>query len=130
MLTRLWQFAALCLIALTSSCATLNSPHADLIDTVPVVELGQPAPADKDYILLLRQGQDIPVTLDVSGSFLAQGNTVQTRVKIKHDIYLYKKWSSLDGKNWTRKNVKAVIASGLDPAGGKVTVTVDELPKP
>lgn len=115
-------------IALSAyGCATTSLPDSASISALPVIELGQKAPDNKEYRLLLRAGKNIPVTLTLSGSLLADERKVSTEVQIKRDVYLYKKWSSFDGKTWGKKNINLLIGTGVDSAGGIVNITVDDI---
>lgn len=123
-----WLFVIFVTISI-GGCATSNTPDSSEISSLPIIELGQEAPGDGEYILLLRSGVNIPVTVSISGSFLSKESRNSTSVQLKRDVYLYKKWSSLDGKTWGEKNVNLLIGTGLDTKGGKVNITVDEISK-
>ena len=88
---------------IVSACATTQAPNASAISQLPVIELGQDAPTDKEYVLLLRSGQSVPVTVSIKGSMLAGEKTANMDVEMLKDVYLYKQWSSLDGKTWNKK---------------------------
>jgi hypothetical protein len=109
-----------------NGCATVYLPDVATIGALPTVELGQVPPANNEYILLLRAGVDVPVAISITGSLLSKESKIDTTVQLKQDVYIYKNWSSLDGKNWGEKNVILLIAAGLDASGGKVNITVDE----
>jgi hypothetical protein len=117
------------IMATVGGCATMKAPDAAAISKLPVVELGQKPPEGNEYVLLLRSGEDIPVNISISGTFLAEPGQSTAKVQVKRDIYLYKKWTSFDGKTWDKKNVNLRIGTGLGPDGGKVNVTVDEIAK-
>ncbi|WP_455205901.1 hypothetical protein [Kaarinaea lacus] len=108
-------------------CASTHAPNASSISALPVVELGQEQPDNVEYILLLRSGVNVPVTVSISGSLLTTESKVNTNVQLKRDVYLYKHWSSLDGKTWGEKNINLLIGTGLDTKGGMINVTVDEI---
>lgn len=111
------------------ACATTKVPDASSISQLPVIELGQKAPLDKEYVLLLRSGESVPVTVSIAGSLLAGEKTTNMNVELVKDVYLYKEWTSLDGKTWNKKNINFLVGAGLDTQGGKVIVTVDEIRK-
>ena len=111
--------------AVITACAT-QPPGADLTTRVPVVEIGQPKPADKEYILLVKAGRDYPVQMNVDGSFLAKTGAAETIVRVKRDVYLYKHWTSFDGKTWERAKLTLKVGVGMDPESGKVEIKVDE----
>ena len=109
------------------ACATTQMPDASAISLLPVIELGQDAPSDNEYVLLLRSGQSVPVTVSMKGSLLAGEKTANMDVEMLKDVYLYKQWSSLDGKTWNKKNINFLVGTGLDTKGAKVIITIDEL---
>jgi hypothetical protein len=120
-------FSLLALLA-AAGCASFQTPDADLISRVPIVEIGQPKPQGSDYILLVRAGKEVPVKLSVSGSFLSEEGLAETKVKLRQDLYLYKYWSSFDGKRWERSHrmFNALISAGLEPEGGKVDIKFNQ----
>jgi hypothetical protein len=109
-------------------CSTMNTSSSAISD-LPVVKLGQKAPSEGEYVLLLPTGTDIPVTLSITGSLLAKEGKTNTTVQLKRDVYLYKKQTSFDGKTWGKKNINLQIGTGIGIDGGKVNVTVDEIEK-
>ena len=117
--------AYLLLPVVVAACAT-QPPGADLATRIPVVEIGQPKPADKEYILLVKAGRDYPVKMSVDGSFLAKTGAAETTVRVKRDVYLYKHWTSFDGKTWERGKLSMKVGVGMDPSSGKVEINVDE----
>jgi hypothetical protein len=118
-------FAALVLVVGLGGCATMQKPPADLASKVPIIEIGQPKPEGDEYILLVRAGKDIPVNMKVDGTFLSKQGTATAIVQARRDVYIYKRWSSLDGKNWERGVFQILISAGLGPEGGKVDVQVN-----
>jgi len=110
-----------------SACATTQMPDTSAISQLPVIELGQDAPSNKEYVLLLRAGQNVPVTVSMKGSLLAGEKSANMDVEMLKDVYLYKQWSSLDGKTWNKKNINFLVGTGLDTQGAKVSITIDEI---
>jgi hypothetical protein len=84
-------------------CTTTNAPDVSLINALPVLEPGQETQDGDDYVLLLRSGVDVPVTITLAGSLLSKESTTHTSIQLKRDLYLYKHWSSFDGKTWEEK---------------------------
>ena len=115
--------ATLCVLLLTG-CAGMQSPPEDLLKQVPVIEIGKPEPADKNYILYIPGGTTIPVHLAVKGPLLVNPGEASTRVQLTQSLYLYKEWSSLDGRNWTHQAFQGRVAIGLAPKGGLVEVSI------
>lgn len=118
-------YLLLAMIIGLGGCAASQTPPADLASRVPTIELGQPAPEGDDYILLVRAGQDVPVRLTVGGAFLAQEGRSDTTVRVREDVYLYKRWSSLDGKTWERGAFQLLMSAGMGPEGATVNVKVN-----
>lgn len=105
-------------------CTAMHAPPEDILTRVPVVEVGQPEPADKHYVLLIRAGQPVPVRFTVKGPLLLQPAQGATQVQFAHTMYIYKDWSSLDGINWTKQAFEGAVSFGLAPKGGMVDIHV------
>ncbi|MBX9660578.1 MAG: hypothetical protein K2X00_18645 [Nitrospiraceae bacterium] len=116
--------AALCVMLLTG-CAGMQGPPEDLLKRVPVIEIGKPEPADKNYILYIPGGKTIPVQMTVKGPLIVNPGEATTRIQLTQSLYLYKEWSSLDGRNWTHQAFQGRVAIGLAPQGGIVEVFVN-----
>jgi hypothetical protein len=114
--------AALC--ALLTGCAGMQNPPDDLLKRVPVVEIGQPEPVDKHYVLFIRAGKPVPIHLTVKGPLFVQPGQATTQVQLSQSLYIYKEWSSLDGLNWTRQSFEGAVSLGLAPKGGIVDIHV------
>lgn len=118
----------LSLILLTAvtitGCAAMQAPPEDILTRVPVIEVGQPEPADKHYVLHIRAGQPLPLRFTMKGPLLLQPAQGATQVQFAHSMYLYKGWSSLDGINWTQQGFEGAVSFGLAPKGGIVDIHV------
>ncbi len=112
-------------LSLLGGCASMGEPPEDLLKRVPIVEIGKPEPADKNYILYIPGGKTIPVQMTVKGPLLVNPGEATTRIQLTQSLYLYKEWSSLDGRNWTRQAFQGRVAIGLAPQGGIVEVFVN-----
>lgn len=124
---KLKYLACLILPALAiGGCASWRTPGADLATRVPVVVIGQQKPDTDDYILLVTAGKDFPVRMNIDGSFLSKKGDAETAVQVQRDVYVYKQWTSFDGKTWRRGLIDLTVGIGLEPAGGKIEVKVDE----
>ena len=123
-------FAIVGLVILGSlgGCASWQTPSADLTTRVPTIEIGRAKPEGNEYILFVPAGKDVPVKLTVGGSFLLKEGAAETAVKLRQDLYLYKHWSSFDGKKWERSHglFEILISAGMDPEGGKVEIKVNK----
>ncbi|MDX1252044.1 MAG: hypothetical protein IDH49_07310 [Gammaproteobacteria bacterium] len=95
-------FLAASALLVTGGCANLKKPTMETLDTVPVVEFGNDAPANGDFILYFPAGKPIPVVAAIKGSALAQEAESTLNVTLKKDIYAYKSWVSFDRKTWQR----------------------------
>lgn len=111
--------------SILAGCASMEQPPDDLLKRVPIVEIGKPEPADKNYILYIPGGKTIPVHLAVKGPLLVHPGEATTQVQLTQSLYLYKEWSSLDGRNWTHQAFQGRVAIGLAPRGGIVEVFVN-----
>ena len=122
-----WLLLLISTTLILGACATTQMPDTSAISQLPVIELGQDAPSNKEYVLLLRAGQNVPVTVSMKGSLLAGEKSANMDVEMLKDVYLYKQWSSLDGKTWNKKNINFLVGTGLDTQGAKVSITIDEI---
>jgi hypothetical protein len=97
---------------------------------LPIVEIGQATPSNREYILHVQAGRSVPVKLDVVGDAVTAPGAANASVEPRRDVYLYKQWASLDGKTWHRSHdlFKTTVSVGLDASGGKVLVRFDEKP--
>jgi len=86
-----------------SGCASLQTPSAESLQSVPVVEFGDAVPAG-DFILHFTAGKPIPVVASVTGTALAQEAESTMRVALKQDIYAYKQWVSFDRTTWVHSD--------------------------
>jgi hypothetical protein len=108
-------------------CAGMQSPPEDLLSRVPVVEIGQPEPADQPYVLHIRAGQPVPVHMTIQGPLLLQPAKATTQVQFSQSLYVYKEWSSIDGINWERGAFQGGASLGLAPKGGLVDLRVERV---
>jgi hypothetical protein len=113
--------------------ACMTPPTAAEMAKVPVVKFGQPAPADRNFVLLYPAGAALPVDASVGGSLITQPAAARLNVTLKHDVYLYRYWISFDGKTWFKGSDKSDSrfeihlpgeSDGVSP--GKMTATFDE----
>lgn len=123
---RSWAYLTCAILSgsLLGGCASLENPPEDLLKQVPVIELGKPEPNDKNYILYIPGGKTIPIHLAVKGPLLVNPGEATTQVQLTQSLYLYKEWSSLDGRNWTHQAFQGRVSIGLAPQGGIVEVFV------
>ena len=114
-------------ILLFTACASMNQPSSNLINTVPVIEVGSKKPDHKEYILYIPANTNFPVHFTVNGSLMATTIEQKPITRIKQDLYIYKYWSSFDGRNWQLSHdlINMPIVIGMGPEGGQVHVKVD-----
>lgn len=91
--------ASLAALAL-AGCASFGAPTADELDRLPIVRFGDAAPAGQPFILFYPAGAPLPVEARVHGSLLESEARSTLTVRTRQDLYTYKHWASLDGKNW------------------------------
>jgi hypothetical protein len=114
-----------------AGCASLQTPSAESLRSVPVVEFGNAVPATGDFVLHFAAGKPIPVVASVTGNALAQEAESTLNVTLKQDIYAYKQWVSFDRATWIRSD-KALgfklvmkVPSPEHPKPGVLKVQVD-----
>lgn len=122
----------LVLLSAITGCTSMNTPDMDLINKVPTIKMGSQKPEGHDYILYIPARAEIPVHLTVAGSLISAPIDHKSVTKINQDLYIYKYWASLDGKNWvpSRDLVSMPVAIGVGPEGGQVRIKVDFKKKP
>ena len=116
--------ATWCLVAL-AACASMQRPPEDLLKRVPVVEVGQPEPADRHYVLLIRAGKPVPAHLTVTGPLFLQPGQATAQIQLAQNLYIYKEWSSLDGINWIHHAFEGSVSLGLAPKGCIVDIHIN-----
>ncbi len=82
-----------------TACAGMP-PSASDIASAPKINFGQPLPTGDNYVLHFPAGTPLPVTTMVDGSLFERAESATFNVTLKHDIYVFKKFASLDGQNW------------------------------
>jgi len=112
-----------------AGCASMNTPSSSLIDTVPVVKVGETDSVPKEHIVFIPANKEFPIEFYVKGSVFNHDISSKVMASFKQDMYLYKYWASLDGKNWTNshKLMKVEPTGGFDSAGGRVEVKLNLL---
>lgn len=118
-------FVAGLVVVTITGCASWGGPPEDLLKQVPLVEVGKPEPADKHYVLYLPAGKLIPVHFTVKGPLFLKPGEATGQVQLTQSLYIYKEWSSLDGRNWTYQAFEGGVSLGLAPKGGLVDVHVN-----
>lgn len=110
-----------------AGCASMNTPSSSLIDTVPVVRVGDTDNIPNDHIIFIPANTEFPIEFSVKGSVFNHDISSKVMASFKQDMYLYKHWASLDGKHWvnSHKLMRVEPAGGFDKTGGKVEVKLN-----
>lgn len=87
-----------------SACASVVPPSSATLAKLPVIDFGQAAPKDQDFILHYPAGTPLPVVASVTGTLLAKEGHADLAVTLKRDLWVYKSWTSLDGTTWQRSD--------------------------
>jgi len=92
------------LIAATT-CAALSAcagmpPSAAEIAKAPHLQFGQPLPTGDNFVLRFPAGTPLPVATVVDGSLFEHSGQATFHVTLKHDVYVYRHFTSFDGQNW------------------------------
>ncbi|MGH1428616.1 MAG: hypothetical protein ACRBEE_11805 [Arenicella sp.] len=105
----------------------MNTPNASLIDTIPVIKVGDLKEAPKDHIVFIPANVEFPIQFSLKGSVFNEDVSSTVMTSFKRDLYLYKYWASLDGKKWvnSHKLMKVEPSGGFDKTGGKVEVKIN-----
>jgi hypothetical protein len=125
-----FHLLAISALVVLTGCAALTPPPAKTLAALPVVTYPDTPPAG-DFVYRLPAGQPIDMRILVDGSALASGAAQKVSASLAHDIYLYKKWASEDGRTWHDASklidVKLTIKlpSYETPAPGEMHLTVD-----
>lgn len=117
--------ALLPVLTLLAGCAAMGGSPEDIMHRVPVIEIGNPEPADKNYVLHVPAGKTITIHFSVKGPLVLQPGEASARIQLTQGLYIYKEWSSIDGMNWTHQAFEGRVSLGLAPKGGIVDIYVD-----
>lgn len=91
---------AIVCVALTA-CASFPPSSAE-IAKAPQIRFGQPLPTEGNYVLIFPAGTPLPVSLVVGGNLFEQEQQATLHVILKRDVYVFGRFASFDGKNWSR----------------------------
>jgi hypothetical protein len=105
----------------------MNTPSSSLIETKPVVTIGEVSNLEEDHIVFIPANKEFPVEFSVKGSVFAENVSSKAIVRFNQGMYLYKYWASLDGKKWvnSHKLLNVEQSGGFDVSGGKVGVEIN-----
>lgn len=87
-----------------SACAGLTPPNTNELAQVPHIEFGQPLPEGDNYILHYPAGVPLPVSTVVDGALFERSESSTLNVVLKHELYVFRRFASLDGKTWQHAN--------------------------
>jgi len=121
------RILAVFLMVLMMGCASMNTPSSSLIETLPVITIGEVGDAPKEHIVYIPANTKFPVEFSVRGNVFTEDTTSKVMVSFKQDMYLHKYWASLDGKTWvnSHKLMSVEPSGGFDASGGKVEVNLN-----
>ena len=120
-------FVGTSMFILLFGCASMNTPSPSLIETMPVVTVGEAHSTHKEHIVFIPANTKFPVEFSVKGSVFTENASSKVMVSFKQDMYLYKYWASFDGKKWvgSHKLMNVKPSGGFDKSGGKVEVEIE-----
>ncbi len=103
-------------------------PESTLIETLPVVVIGDKRPDDVEtYIVLYPEGVEIPFTATVKGELFNSTKIITSTVKLTSDVYVYKdSWVSKDRETWSRHSTlfDYTLLSGMPEDGGFLSMSL------
>lgn len=110
-----------------SGCASMFVPDSEELGKLQIVKMGDKKPQGNEYILHIPAGAKIPVHFSIKGDLISSPVDNKQVTKLNKDLYVYKYWASLDGKNWkpTGEILHMPIAMDVSSEGGKVDVKVN-----
>ncbi len=110
-----------------ASCASMSPPTSLLIESVPVINVGESNDVPEEHIVFIPANTEFPVQFSIKGTIFNQNISSIVMTSLKKDLYLYKHWSSFDGKSWIKshKLMRGEISAGIDKSGGKVEIILD-----
>ena len=119
-------------LAMAGGCATVSTPWQEQVRSYPLIGLGDPKPADGNYVVHLPAGKPVPTKIFLKGDLFAKETVQDVFATPKKDVYFYKDMVSFDLKTWTR--TRAAIDIGWDvgipshknPEPGYLKVIVNE----
>ena len=114
-------------MVLFSGCASMFVPDSDLINKLQIVKMGSKKPAGEEYILHIPAGTKIPVNFSVKGNIISVPINNKSVTQLNQELYIYKYWASLDGKNWqpTGDLINMPITLDVGPEGGQIGINVN-----
>jgi len=115
------------LVVVLVGCSSMNTPSSSLIETKPVITIGEAGDIANDHIVFIPAGIKFPIEFSVKGTVFDEGISSKVMVSFKNDMYLYKYWASLDGKTWVKSHqlMNVEPSGGFDKSGGKVEVKLN-----
>lgn len=114
-------------ILVLAGCATFQQVPVETISKLPIVRVGETAPANSEYVLFYPAGYSFPVKLKTSGSLFAVEKQAQSQVAFSKNLYLYKYWASHDRATWKNSHdlLSVEFGGGFDLAGLHATVKLE-----
>lgn len=121
------KLLVLFIAALLTGCSTISTPTSSLINTTPIVKVGDSSSVQKNHIVFIPANTKFPVKFSLKGEIFNENLSSTLMASFKQDLYLYKYWASLDGKKWvhSHKLMNVKPSGGFDKSGGKVEISLD-----
>jgi len=91
-------------LILLAGCASMGTPSSSLVDTKPVVTIGETKDFADDHIIFIPAGIKFPIEFSVKVTVFDEAVLSTVMVSFKNEMYLYKYWANLDGKTWVRSH--------------------------
>jgi len=114
-------------MVLIGGCASMSTPSSSLIDSIPVITVGESNGVSNNHIVFIPANTEFPIEFSVKGTVFNQDISSEIMASFKQDLYLYKYWSSLDGKNWvnSHKLMNVEPSGGFDKSGGRIEIKIN-----
>ena len=119
-------------ILTAGGCATLPVPWYEELKTYPLIELGDPKPADGKYVVHLPAGKPMVLKVNVKGDLFREESIQEVEVFLQKDLYFFQDQMSFDMKRWerTRATLKfdweVSIPSHKNPEPASIMLRVDQ----
>ena len=115
------------MILVLAGCATFQPVPVETISKLPVVRVGETAPATSEYVVFYPAGYSFPIKLKTRGSLFSVEKQVESQVTFSKNLYLYKYWASHDLITWKNSHelLGGEFGGGFDITGLHATVKLD-----
>ena len=114
---------------IVSGCTGLNSRTTSPPPDRQIVSVGDKnSPDHNDYILFVKSGQAIPMSIKIKGTMFTNSSSLQSHIVASRDIYLYKHRASFNGRDWYPLNrlLSIRLSARMSAKGGGFEIQVDK----